>query len=359
MKLLATRRAGSAAGRAGGEHAIALADAAHAGADVFDDADELVPDGESVLDQRQPGAVPEVEIGAADRGACDAHQRVARDHAERRRAPIRSGSPAGRGRRSLSLRAPPGSSQSSTSLDPRSTRRRPAASGIMSCGRVLPRPLARVRRPHRPVRSRDHEMVRQRGLEPPWGCPRQPLKLVRLPISPLPQIRTGTITKPACADRPRLRVWRRAASVRRLRVGRPRVQRVQHPAPSLRARTDASGFAGSGGFSSWKPSPAGALPSARQPAPRREPAPPRAGCWSSKRSPVSLGVREVRERQARHHEDQRGCGGELGQEVARAAAAEHRRRGAAAEDRADVRALAMLEQTRRPRARAHHHVRAR
>jgi membrane protease YdiL (CAAX protease family) len=30
------------------------------------------------------------------------------------------------------------------------------------------------------------EVVRQRGLEPPRGCPRQPLKLVRLPIPPLP-----------------------------------------------------------------------------------------------------------------------------------------------------------------------------
>ena len=32
-------------------------------------------------------------------------------------------------------------------------------------------------------------MVRKGGLEPPWSCDRQPLKLVRLPISPLPHIR--------------------------------------------------------------------------------------------------------------------------------------------------------------------------
>src|SRR5262249_21498962 len=30
-------------------------------------------------------------------------------------------------------------------------------------------------------------VVRQRGFEPPRGCPRQPLKLVRLPVPPLPQ----------------------------------------------------------------------------------------------------------------------------------------------------------------------------
>jgi hypothetical protein len=31
-------------------------------------------------------------------------------------------------------------------------------------------------------------MVRQRGLEPPRYCYRQPLKLVRLPIPPLPHM---------------------------------------------------------------------------------------------------------------------------------------------------------------------------
>ncbi len=30
-------------------------------------------------------------------------------------------------------------------------------------------------------------MVRRRGLEPPRGCPHQPLKLARLPVPPLPQ----------------------------------------------------------------------------------------------------------------------------------------------------------------------------
>src|SRR5579883_2782449 len=33
-------------------------------------------------------------------------------------------------------------------------------------------------------------MVRKGGLEPPWSCDRQPLKLVRLPISPLPLSKT-------------------------------------------------------------------------------------------------------------------------------------------------------------------------
>ena len=32
------------------------------------------------------------------------------------------------------------------------------------------------------------EMVRKGGLEPPRSCDRQPLKLVRLPIPPLPHI---------------------------------------------------------------------------------------------------------------------------------------------------------------------------
>src|ERR687897_225663 len=38
-------------------------------------------------------------------------------------------------------------------------------------------------------------MVRKRGLEPPRSCERQPLKLVRLPIPPLPQrgVRPGQI----------------------------------------------------------------------------------------------------------------------------------------------------------------------
>ena len=36
-------------------------------------------------------------------------------------------------------------------------------------------------------------MVRQRGFEPPRGCPRQPLKLVRLPIPPLPHAEPPSI----------------------------------------------------------------------------------------------------------------------------------------------------------------------
>src|SRR5262249_57351029 len=31
-------------------------------------------------------------------------------------------------------------------------------------------------------------VVRKRGFEPPQGCPCQPLKLVRLPVSPLPRL---------------------------------------------------------------------------------------------------------------------------------------------------------------------------
>jgi hypothetical protein len=34
-------------------------------------------------------------------------------------------------------------------------------------------------------------MVRERGFEPPWYCYRQPLKLVRLPVPPLPHSPDG------------------------------------------------------------------------------------------------------------------------------------------------------------------------
>src|SRR5436309_4216838 len=37
------------------------------------------------------------------------------------------------------------------------------------------------------VGSGGNRRVRQRGFEPPRGCPRQPLKLVRLPVPPLPR----------------------------------------------------------------------------------------------------------------------------------------------------------------------------
>ena len=36
-------------------------------------------------------------------------------------------------------------------------------------------------------KKQEQEMVRKGGLEPPRSCERQPLKLVRLPIPPLPQ----------------------------------------------------------------------------------------------------------------------------------------------------------------------------
>ena len=39
---------------------------------------------------------------------------------------------------------------------------------------------------------REGILVRQRGLEPPRDCSRQPLKLVRLPIPPLPLIQAGS-----------------------------------------------------------------------------------------------------------------------------------------------------------------------
>src|SRR5262245_6900353 len=40
-----------------------------------------------------------------------------------------------------------------------------------------------------PPQGREWErVVRQRGFEPPQGCPCQPLKLVRLPVPPLPRL---------------------------------------------------------------------------------------------------------------------------------------------------------------------------
>ena len=37
------------------------------------------------------------------------------------------------------------------------------------------------------------EMVRKGGFEPPRSCERQPLKLVRLPVPPLPHMRAEEI----------------------------------------------------------------------------------------------------------------------------------------------------------------------
>ena len=44
-------------------------------------------------------------------------------------------------------------------------------------------------------------MVRQRGLEPPRYCYRQPLKLVRLPIPPLPHKNAEVILAAATVAR--------------------------------------------------------------------------------------------------------------------------------------------------------------
>ncbi len=43
----------------------------------------------------------------------------------------------------------------------------------------------------------DKEMVRKGGLEPPRSCDRQPLKLVRLPIPPLPRLRPAISFQPS------------------------------------------------------------------------------------------------------------------------------------------------------------------
>src|SRR5258705_13895121 len=41
----------------------------------------------------------------------------------------------------------------------------------------------------------EKRVVRQRGFEPPQGCPCQPLKLVRLPVPPLPRLAGGEHTE--------------------------------------------------------------------------------------------------------------------------------------------------------------------
>src|SRR5688572_13771398 len=48
-------------------------------------------------------------------------------------------------------------------------------------------------------------LVRKKGLEPSRPCGRQPLKLVRLPIPPLPQSRESRASLPADAGRVLLR----------------------------------------------------------------------------------------------------------------------------------------------------------
>jgi hypothetical protein len=43
----------------------------------------------------------------------------------------------------------------------------------------------------------NHKLVRKGGLEPPRYCYRQPLKLVRLPIPPLPRVEGADAGAPA------------------------------------------------------------------------------------------------------------------------------------------------------------------
>ncbi len=61
-----------------------------------------------------------------------------------------------------------------------------------TAGRVcgFPRSLLQILTRFRGTRNekQEEEMVRKGGLEPPRSCDRQPLKLVRLPIPPLPHI---------------------------------------------------------------------------------------------------------------------------------------------------------------------------
>ena len=95
----------------------------------------------------------------------------------------------------------------------------------------------------------ERSVVRQRGLEPPWGCPRQPLKLVRLPISPLPRAWPDNDNE-ADVSRQAASGFRGVPPSRRA----PRVpRRGPSPAPSLRAR-DASGLR----------APAASLPGSRR-----------------------------------------------------------------------------------------------
>src|SRR4029453_3298988 len=52
----------------------------------------------------------------------------------------------------------------------------------------------------------ERRLVRKGGFEPPRYCYRQPLKLVRLPVPPLPQyevrVSTGVLSVPSLASRP-------------------------------------------------------------------------------------------------------------------------------------------------------------
>ena len=112
---------------------------------------------------------------------------------------------------SLATRSARAASRSLTTSDAPSARKRraiasprPAPPPVTSA--ILPERRDVIESPQSPARLQPQieshkRMVRQRGLEPPRGCPRQPLKLVRLPISPLPQSRGAENDNEAsCAD---------------------------------------------------------------------------------------------------------------------------------------------------------------
>jgi hypothetical protein len=74
-------------------------------------------------------------------------------------------------------------------------------------------------------------MVRKGGLEPPWSCDRQPLKLVRLPISPLPRLASLPIIK-----------LQRKVRLLSARIARPELHQTRATSPAYFW----NGFVGSG-----------------------------------------------------------------------------------------------------------------
>ena len=82
----------------------------------------------------------------------------------------------------------------------------------------------------RPIGPKRGKLVRRGGFEPPRGCPRQPLKLVRLPVPPPPHFEgLGPIIPKASGEqrnpslcgwgRPMPLLWRRRRRCRLLRLG--------------------------------------------------------------------------------------------------------------------------------------------
>ena len=120
-------------------------------------------------------------------------------------------------------------------------------------------------------------MVRQRGLEPPWDCSRQPLKLVRLPISPLPQRSTNGAEHTDRAPR--------------ARAGSP-------------GWTGAAGSAGAGAGAGRRGRPA-RPPAAAPAAPRSSELGDRRLLGSSKSRSLDDERPEIGEREARDHEHDR------------------------------------------------------